>query len=76
MTSWDTADLRVCGQQLLPTKSTTPSFADRVSAMRMRLDELRRNAQTVERWLDEVEGTEGTGVQKYRHKYPPRVQGK
>jgi hypothetical protein len=38
-----------------PPKQIKPSFRKRVSAMRIRLSELRRNAQIVEQWLNEVE---------------------
>jgi hypothetical protein len=54
----DVLPLRVLGRGLNPTKppkSTKPSFKRRVSAMRARLTELRRNAHIVEQWLDEVE---------------------
>ena len=50
--------LKVIGHGLSaakPPKLTKPSFRKRVSAMRIRLVELRRNAQIVEQWLNEVE---------------------
>ena len=53
----DILSLQVWGRGLgtpstIPTK---PTLAARVAAMRERLMELRRNAQTVELWLDEME---------------------
>lgn len=48
--------LKVVGRGLTkPPKLIKPSFRKRVSAMRIRLAELRRNAQIVEQWLNEVE---------------------